>query len=217
MTYTGQVRVGGPHQTRQLSRLDLTKVAVGPYDNNSYLLRCRSTGEQVLVDAAAEPGRLLELVGDGGLAAVVTTHRHGDHWQALAEVVAATGARTFAHAEDAGEIPVETDVLLGHGDTVMVGEAPWTVIHLRGHTPGSVALLHEDPEGTSHLITGDSLFPGGPGKTTDGDAFDSLMADLQERVFGPLADDTWFYPGHGHDSTLGTERPAIPEWLERRW
>jgi glyoxylase-like metal-dependent hydrolase (beta-lactamase superfamily II) len=91
------------------------------------------------------------------------------------------------------------------------------VIHLVGHTPGSIALLYDDPEGTPHLFTGDSLFPGGPGRTTRGEDFDSLMADLQAKVFDRLPDETWFYPGHGNDSTLGAERPHIPEWLARRW
>lgn len=216
MKYTGQVAVGGPSQTRTMSTLELTKLAVGPYDNNAYLLRCRETGDQLLVDAAAEPERLLEMVGPTGLAAVVTTHQHGDHWQGLAEVVAATGARTFAHADDADEIPVETDVVVAHGDTIMVGQVPLEVIHLRGHTPGSIALLYRDPQGTDHLLTGDSLFPGGVGKTTD-ETFPQLIADVSERVFDAMDDRTWFYPGHGDDSTLGTERPHLQEWRDRGW
>lgn len=216
MDYTGEVTVGGPAQVRSLRTLVITKLAVGPYDNNTYLLRCRSSGDQLLVDAAAEPARILDLVGGAGLVGVVTTHRHADHWQALEEVVAATGARTFAHADDAEGIPVETDVLLGHGDVVMVGEVPLGVIHLRGHTPGSVALRHRDPDGTDHLFTGDSLFPGGVGKTTDV-TFPQLIDDVEERVFDVMADDTWFYPGHGNDSTLGAERPQLPEWRQRGW
>jgi glyoxylase-like metal-dependent hydrolase (beta-lactamase superfamily II) len=214
--YTGDVAVGGPPQVRSLSTLVITKLAVGPYDNNAYLLRCRSTGDQLLVDAAAEPERLLELAGPAGLVAVVTTHRHADHWQGLADVVSATGARTFAHVDDADGIPVETDVLVAHGDVVMVGDVPLGVVHLRGHTPGSVALRHRDPDGTDHVFTGDSLFPGGVGKTTP-DTFPQLMDDVEQRVFGVMADDTWFYPGHGKDSTLGTERPHLEEWRRRGW
>lgn len=217
MTYTGDVVVGGPADQRELSTLVLTKIAVGPWENNAYLLRCRATGDQLLVDAADEPERLLELAGSGGLAGVVTTHCHGDHWQGLADVVKATGARTFAHADDADEIPVETDVVLAGGDTVMVGEVPLEVIHLRGHTPGSIALRHRDPDGTDHLLTGDSLFPGGVGRTTDPEAFASLIGDVSRRVFEVMADDTWFYPGHGKDSTLGAERPHLAEWRERGW
>jgi glyoxylase-like metal-dependent hydrolase (beta-lactamase superfamily II) len=216
MAYTGDVAVGGPPQTRELTTLTLSKVAVGPYDNNAYILGCRATGTQVLVDAAAEPDRLLELVGPAGLAAVVTTHRHGDHWQGLAAVVTATGARTFAHVDDADEIPVETDVVLGHGDVVMVGEVPLEVIHLRGHTPGSIALRYRDPDGHDHLVTGDSLFPGGVGKTT-AETFPQLIDDVEQRIFAVMDDDTWFYPGHGADSTLGAERPHLPEWRARGW
>jgi len=163
--YTGKVHPGGPAQARELAGLSLSKLSVGAHDNNAYLLRCRETGEQILVDAAAEPERLLALVGDDGLAGVVTTHRHADHWQALAEVVAATGARTYAHGDDAAEIPVETDVLLADGDRLRFGAVELEVIHLVGHTPGSIALLYDDPEGPPHLLTADSLFPGGPGNT----------------------------------------------------
>jgi glyoxylase-like metal-dependent hydrolase (beta-lactamase superfamily II) len=91
------------------------------------------------------------------------------------------------------------------------------VVALRGHTPGSVALLYTDPAGSAHLFTGDSLFPGGPGKTLTPEAFSSLMDDLESRVFGPLPDDTWVYPGHGDDTTIGDERPQLGEWRARGW
>jgi glyoxylase-like metal-dependent hydrolase (beta-lactamase superfamily II) len=218
MPYTGDVKVGGPADVHELTDVIVTKVAVGPYDNNAYLLRCRSTGVQVLVDAAAEPERLLELVGPDGLTAVVTTHRHGDHWQALADVVAATGARTYASAEDAPEIPVTTDEYLADGDSLDVGDVTLSIIALRGHTPGSIALLYDDPAGAPHLFTGDSLFPGGPGNTEgDAERFDSLMTDLESRVFERLPDETWVYPGHGRDTTLGAERASLPTWRDRGW
>jgi len=195
----------------------VTKLSVGEMDNNAYLLRCRHTDEQLMIDAAAEPDRLLQVIGDDGLARVVTTHRHGDHWQGLAEVVDATGAETVAGADDADGIPVPTTRTVHHGDRVAVGRAELEVIHLVGHTPGSIALLYDDPAGTPHLFTGDSMFPGGPGRTTTPEDFDSLMADLQVKVFDRLPDETWFYPGHGDDSTIGAERRHVPEWLERRW
>jgi glyoxylase-like metal-dependent hydrolase (beta-lactamase superfamily II) len=217
MTYSGRVTAGGAPQVRELAELIVTKMSVGDFDNNTYLLRCRQTDEQLLVDAAAEPDRVLALVGDGGLATVVTTHRHGDHWQALAGVVRATGAATYAGADDVDGIPVPTDHPLRDGDRITVGEATLEVIHLVGHTPGSVALLYDDPEGTPHLFTGDSLFPGGPGRTTNPKDFKSLMDDLEEKVFDRLPDETWFYPGHGNDSTLGAERPSLSEWRERGW
>ncbi|MCU0266777.1 MAG: MBL fold metallo-hydrolase [Actinomycetia bacterium] len=217
MSYTGHVRVGGPAAVRELAHLVVTKVAVGPMDNNAYLLRCRATGEQVLVDAANEAPRLLQLVGEDGLAGVVTSHRHADHWQALAEVVAATGARTFAHPVDADAIPVETDVFLTDGDHLRFGEVQLDVVHLVGHTAGSIALLYDDPEGEPHLFTGDCLFPGGVGRTTTPAEFASLYRDVVTKVFDRLPDETWVYPGHGNDTTLGAERPHLPEWRQRGW
>jgi glyoxylase-like metal-dependent hydrolase (beta-lactamase superfamily II) len=215
-TYTGAVTVGGPAARRELAGLTVDKLAVGPMDNNAYLLRCTATGDGLLIDAANEAGRLLELIGDVPLRTVVTTHRHGDHWQALPSVVDATGATPVAHPDDAPELPVDGVSTVGHGETVTVGQVTLQVIHLRGHTPGSIALLYAEPGGTGHLWTGDSLFPGGPGKTAGPAEFASLMDDLEERVF-VLPDATWFYPGHGNDSTLGMERPSIPEWRARGW
>ena len=134
MSYTGAVTPGGPPATRDLSRLTIRKLSVGFLDNNAYLLRCRETGKQMLIDAADEPGKLLDLVGDAGLATVVTTHRHPDHWQALAAVVAATGAASLAHPDDAGELPVVTQTVTD-GDVIRVGRCELEVIHLVGHTP----------------------------------------------------------------------------------
>jgi len=211
------VTPGGPAAVRELDALVVTKVSVGPMDNNAYLLECRGTGELVLVDAANDATTLLALVDDRPLARVVTTHRHRDHWVALEEVVTATGARTAAGADDVDGIPVGTDEPLADGDVVEVGQASLEVIHLVGHTPGSVALLYEDPSGHPHLFTGDSLFPGGPGKTSGPEAFASLLDDVSRKIFDRLPDDTWFYPGHGKDSTLGAERASLPEWRARGW
>ncbi len=214
--YTGDVSPGGQPAVRELPELTNTKISVGPMDNNAYLLRARG-GEQLLIDAANEPDRLLSLIGPAGLSTVVTTHRHGDHWQALAEVVKATGARSLAHPADASEVPVASDTV-DEGDEVRVGDCVLEVIHLVGHTPGSIALLYRDPTGTGHLFTGDSLFPGGVGNTQgDASRFESLINDVEHKIFDRLPDDTWFYPGHGKDSTLGAERPSIPEWRARGW
>lgn len=215
--YTGNVRLGGPADRRVLPDLEISKVSVGPMDNNAYLLRCPATGDGLLVDAANEDDRLLELVGTTPLRTVVTTHQHADHWQALADVVSETGARTVAHPLDAGPLPVPVDDLVEGGGTVAVGDVSLEVIHLRGHTPGSIALVHRSSDGSTHVFTGDSLFPGGPGKTWSPEDFTSLVDDLESRVFGVLPDDTWVYPGHGADTTLGAERPSLPEWRSRGW
>jgi glyoxylase-like metal-dependent hydrolase (beta-lactamase superfamily II) len=218
MPYSGVVRVGGPADVHELPELMISKAAVGPMSNNAYLLRCRATGEQLLIDAANEPETLLRLIGEDGVASVVTTHRHGDHWQALAEVVAATGARTFAGRYDAEGIPVPTDVPVEDGQTLRVGEVELTARHLTGHTPGSIALVYDDPQGHPHLFTGDCLFPGGVGNTFgDADAFVSLIDDVESKLFAQLPDETWVYPGHGDDTTLGAERPHLGVWRERGW
>jgi glyoxylase-like metal-dependent hydrolase (beta-lactamase superfamily II) len=217
MTYLGRVVPGGEAELRQLAELTITKLSVGPMDNNAYLLRCARTGEQALIDAAAEPERLLRVIGAGGLATVVTTHRHRDHWQALSDIVEATGARSLAHEADADALPV-VDRLLKDGATVDVGNCALEVIHLVGHTPGSVALLYREPAGHPHLFTGDSLFPGGVGNTFGSrENFESLIDDVEHKVFDRLPDETWVYPGHGDDTTLGAERPAIPQWRARGW
>jgi len=216
MTYRGKATPGAP-AVRDLPELLITKASVGPMDNNAYLLQCRATDELLLIDAASEPALLLSLLGGQPLARVVTTHCHRDHWSALPQVIEVTDAETIAGADDTDGIPVATSRPVGDGDTVAVGDSTLTVIHLVGHTPGSIALLYDDPEGSPHLFTGDSLFPGGPGRTTHRKDFESLMGHLEAKVFGRLPDETWVYPGHGKDTTLGAERGSIPEWLARGW
>ena len=224
--YTGDVTPGGPPQERRLDRLIVTKVAVDPdMSNNCYLLHSTETGDVVLVDAAAEPDRLLELIGERSLTAVVTTHQHWDHHRALAAVKAAhPGATVVAGAPDADALTeqtgVEVDRRVGDGDTVKVGSCDLVVIAVAGHTRGSIALLLDDPAvaQSPHLFTGDSLFPGGVGATFgDADAFAQLIDEVETKVFDRLPDTTWFYPGHGGDSTLGVERPHLPEWRARGW
>jgi glyoxylase-like metal-dependent hydrolase (beta-lactamase superfamily II) len=217
VSYTGAVTTRGPADVRELPALTISKLSVGPMDNNVYLLRCAATGDQLLIDAANDADQLLSLVGPAGLSTVVTTHRHGDHWQALAAVIEATGAESIAHPDDAPKIPVVSATVVD-GDTVRVGDCSLEVIHLVGHTAGSIALLYRDPDGFPHLFTGDSLFPGGVGNTFGNqENFQSLLHDVETKIFGRLPDDTWFYPGHGKDSMLGKERSALPEWRKRGW
>ncbi|WP_232668572.1 MBL fold metallo-hydrolase [Pseudonocardia sp. TRM90224] len=220
LEYSGHTDPGGAAIRRDLAALSITKISVGPMDNNAYLLVCRATNEALLVDAANEPDRLADLVGASDsrpeLRHLVTTHRHPDHWQALGAVAGMFQTRQIAHPLDATELPVPMDELVEHGDTVRFGEIELDVVHLRGHTPGSIALVYRGGE-HPHIFTGDSLFPGGPGKTAGPAEFGSLMDDLESRVFGELPDETWVYPGHGDDTTLGKERPSVPEWRERGW
>jgi glyoxylase-like metal-dependent hydrolase (beta-lactamase superfamily II) len=216
-TYSGDVKVGGPTDTRDTGPLAITKIAVGPMDNNAYFLRCAATGDVLLIDAANEPDRLLGVLGDDRLQRVVTTHQHFDHWQGLPEIYAATGAPVAAHPADAGELPVTVTEPIEDGDTVTVGDCVLTVIHLVGHTPGSVALLYNGPD-RPHLFTGDSLFPGGVGNTFGSkENFESLIDDVEHKLFDRLPDETWVYPGHGKDTTLGAERPHLQEWRDRGW
>lgn len=202
--------------------LTIRRVSVSEMDNNSYLLTCAQTGAQLLIDAADEAERLLALLHegspDGRLDTVVTTHKHWDHVRALAAIVEATGARTAAGEDDADALPVAVDVRLQHGDTVEVGDVTLDVVHLRGHTPGSVALTHHGADGSVQVFTGDSLFPGGVGNT-QGHAgrFRSLIDDVEQRLFAVLPDETVVHPGHGAGTTLGTERPHITGWRERGW
>ena len=223
MTYTGEVTPGGTPDVRELQHLIITKVAVDDQmSNNCYVLRCRATDEQVLIDAADDAATLLEVLGDAGASKVITTHQHWDHHRALREVTDATGAVTVAGVRDAEAITEQTGVTIDDrvtdGDTIEFGDVRLQVIHLVGHTPGSIALLYDDPDGTPHLFTGDSLFPGGVGNTFgDAAAFRSLLHDVRTKLFDRLPDETWFYPGHGNDSTLGDERPHLAEWRARGW
>lgn len=230
MSHEQPVLPDHPSETRALDAVVVRHTSVGPMDNNVYLLTCRASGAQLLIDAAAEPGRILGLVREGSpagrLDAVVTTHRHADHHGALREVVAATGARTVAGRADTEGIPVPTDQPVDHGDTLRFGEVALDVIALRGHTPGSIALAFTEPAqvrapeavpGRVHLFTGDSLFPGGVGNTDrDPGRFAQLLTDVRTRLFDRF-DDAWVYPGHGAGTTLGAERPHLEEWRARGW
>ncbi len=219
-TYSGHTDPGGAATRRDLDALTITKVSVGPMDNNAYLLVCKASNEALLIDAANEPDRLADLVGsDDGrpeLRHLVTTHRHKDHWQALGAIAGMFQTRQIAHPLDAPDLPIPMDELVEHGDTVRFGEIELEVIHLRGHTPGSIALVYRDAD-RPHVFSGDSLFPGGPGKTWSARDFASLIDDLEQRVFAQLPDGAWIYPGHGDDTTLAAERPSLPEWRARGW
>ena len=220
MTYTGDLEGDGPSDVCELTHLIIRKASVSAMNNNTYLLTCRATGDQLLIDAADNAPRCLELIaeGSGRLDHLLTSHRHWDHTRALVEVVAATGARTYAGDLDADALPLTPDVRLRSGDTISVGAVALEVMQLTGHTEGSVALAYRDPAGHAHIFTGDCLFPGGVGATSfEGQNFDTLYAGVVEQIFDRFDDDTWIYPGHGGDTTVGAERPHLEEWRARGW
>ncbi len=221
MAGPGHVTPGGRPLVERLSpNVTMIKVSVGPMDNNAYLLQPRSGGA-VLIDAANDAERLVSLINAQPVATIVTTHRHPDHWQALGRVSATiTGARLLAGEPDVEAIANGTGLqeLLGvwDGDRIELGDESLEVIGLVGHTPGSITLVYAGPTGT-HLFTGDSLFPGGPGKTTIATDFTSLMSDLEAKIFARFDDGTVVHPGHGDDTTLGQERPHLADWRARGW
>lgn len=221
MTYTGDVTPGGPSDVRELPDLTIRKMSVSPMHNNVYLLTCRATGDQLLIDAADDPQRCLALVaeGTGSLHHLVTTHRHWDHTRALTDVAEATGAVTYAGDLDAEDLPVAPTVRLVDGDRISLGDLSLDVAIVSGHTAASVVLAYRDPTGHAHVFTGDTLFPGGVGATRNdpSQSFDDLYRDVTAKIFDRYDDDTWIYPGHGGDTTLGAERPHLAEWAERGW
>ncbi|GAA2423301.1 MBL fold metallo-hydrolase [Mycolicibacterium llatzerense] len=218
-TYTGHVDAGTAAR-RTLPAAAIVKASVGPMDNNAYLITCSATGKTLLIDAANDGAALVELIRSQtpNVELIVTSHQHFDHWQALAEVAEATGAPTAAHALDAEPLPVKPDRILADGDTITIGDLTLDVIHLQGHTEGSVALALRGADGdVTHLFTGDCLFPGGVGKTWQEGDFERLLGDVTRKVFDVYPDSTVIYPGHGDDTTLGTERPHLEEWRTRGW
>jgi len=214
------VEPGGPPLVVPLSgSITMIKVSVGPVDNNAYLLQSRNNGS-LLLDAANDDDRLLKIISDQSLDTIVTTHRHADHWQALPSVAAATGAGLICGQPDLQAISIGAGVegLVGvwDGDQIELGTERLKVIGLVGHTPGSITLAYSGT-GMTHLFTGDSLFPGGPGKTNSPEDFTSLMNDLERKIFDRFDDDTVVHPGHGDDTTLGCERPHLAAWRKRGW
>ncbi|MFV0427339.1 MAG: MBL fold metallo-hydrolase [Beutenbergiaceae bacterium] len=212
------VETGGPALAVGDASLQVLKVSVSSMDNNAYLLTDPATGEQVLIDAADDPSTLLTLVrehGNGTLGTIITTHQHWDHHRALAEVVAATGAQVLAGAADADALPVPVGRRITHGDTLTLGTTELSLVSLRGHTPGSIAVATSTAQ--TLLFTGDSLFPGGVGRTEAPADFESLLSDVENRLFNVYPDSAIVHPGHGDSTTLGTERPHLGQWRERGW
>jgi len=211
------------HSSRDVT---IRSISVSEMNNNVYLLTSKATGVQLLIDAADDLPAIQQLLSESAgdsaeptkLVRIATTHQHWDHVRALAELVEVTGATTSAGADDADALPVPVDVRLGHGDVERFDDIELTAVHLRGHTPGSIAFVYQDPDGPAHIFSGDSLFPGGVGNTQKDPArFTSLLNDVSERLFDAYPDDTLVHPGHGLPTTLGAERPHLEEWRARGW
>ena len=199
-----------------MSTLALHSLSVSEMDNQCYFL---VDGDQaLLIDAADDAAKLLAFAEELGvtITAVLTTHRHWDHTRAVEEVLKKTGAKHYASHLDAPAIPGEIDVELHHGDVVEFAGEEYPVIILRGHAPGGVALA-EVIDGLPNLFVGDSLFPGGLGKTDSEGDFVRLFHDVNGRIFEQYPDETKVWPGHGNPTTLGEERGKLEEWWERRW
>lgn len=215
--------------TIETEHVVIRSIAVSDMANNVYLITAKESGAQVLIDAADDAEAVKALIASGGgdtsaapvLRAIITTHQHWDHIRALSATSAAfPEAMTIAGSRDAEAITaaegVEIVRAVDHLDVGDFGGFVLQAIGLRGHTPGSIALLLRDG-GETILFSGDSLFPGGPGKTWRTEDFTSLMDDLEDRVFAQLPDTTQVLPGHGEGTTLGEERPKLAEWRERGW
>ena len=195
------------------SRVEITRIVVGPLDNNVYVVRCRETGESVLIDAADEAEQVLELCRRLNVRRVLTTHGHRDHIQAVPAVRAA-GYPVGIGAEDADLLPAH-DFIIDADTEIDVGDQLLRTIHTPGHTPGSMCFV---VEGSPVLLSGDTLFPGGPGATKfPGGDFPTIIASIGERLFGRLPDHTLVMPGHGEGTTIGAERPHLQEWADRGW
>jgi glyoxylase-like metal-dependent hydrolase (beta-lactamase superfamily II) len=195
------------------SQVEVHMVTVGSFDNNVYIVRCRQSGEGLLIDAANEHELLLELCTRLDVKGVLETHGHWDHIQAV-EQVRAAGYRVAVAAGDAEMLPSYDDVL--EDDTVLnVGRLRLRTIHTPGHAAGSMCFV---VEGSPLLFSGDTLFPGGPGATKfPGSSFEQIIESIDRRLFAPLAPGTLVYPGHGKATTVGTERPHLQEWVDRGW
>ncbi|MGH9077163.1 MAG: MBL fold metallo-hydrolase [Acidimicrobiales bacterium] len=197
----------------QDSQAEVHRVVVGPLANNVFVLRCKATGDAVLIDAADEHAQLLDLAGRLGVRTILETHGHPDHIQAVPAMRHA-GYEVGVTAEDSALLPAY-DFVLAHDVVIAVGRLRLRTIHTPGHTPGSMSFL---VEGSPVVFSGDTLFRGGPGNTRwPGGDFATIVASVEDRLLSALPPETIVMPGHGRDTTIGTESPHLQEWVERGW
>jgi glyoxylase-like metal-dependent hydrolase (beta-lactamase superfamily II) len=196
------------------SNVEVHKLVVGPYDNNVFVIRCRETGDAVLIDAANEHEKLLELCTQLGVRRVLETHGHWDHIQAIPAMREA-GYEVAVTAADAPRLKdVGYDVFIDDAEVIEVGNLRLLAIHNPGHTEGSISFAVAD---TPLLFTGDTLFPGGPGNTAlEGGDFATIIQSIDNKLF-TFPPDTIVLPGHGLDTTIGAERPHLQTWVDRGW
>ena len=195
------------------ARAEVHQIVVGPMDNNVYILRCRRTGDAMLIDAANEHEALLDICQRLGVNQVVETHGHWDHIQAVPAVRDA-GISVAVTSADAGMLP-SYDLILEDEESIRVGDLRVKTLTTPGHTPGSICF---DVEGTNLLFTGDTLFPGGPGNTSfEGADFATIIESIERRIFAKFDPDTLVLPGHGASTTVGEELPHLQEWVDRGW
>jgi len=194
------------------SDVEIHKTVVGPFDNNVFVVRCRATGDALLIDAANEHDQLLVVCRDLGVRSVVETHGHWDHIQAVPALRDA-GYEVAVTEADAGMLP-SYDQILEDDAVLQVGRVRLRTVTTPGHTPGSICFR---VEGTPLLFTGDTLFPGGPGNTSNGGDFPTIIRSIEDRLFARFGPETIVLPGHGDDTTIGAERPHLQEWVDRGW
>ena len=193
------------------SGFTVSRIVVGQLDNNAYLIQDSTTGNTLLVDAPDDAPSLIDFVGKTRLLGVFTTHGHWDHHQAIPELTHALGVPFMLHPldRDIAEKVIDVDIVPG---TLTIGNTVATVLHTPGHTPGSVCLSLDGV-----VLTGDTLFPGGPGATRfDHSSFTTIIESIENQLF-VLPDDTMVLPGHGDPTTMGTERPRLASWIDRGW
>lgn len=214
--YTGHVEPSGPWIDRRDGPVEIRKLSVGPMNNNAYVVSCAATRRGVLIDAPADADRLREAIAGREIEAILLTHGHADHLGAWEELRDGDGLPVWGHAADSPLHPGPVDRQLSEGNRLVVGEITIDVIHIAAHTEGSLLYL---TSGTlrPHLFSGDTLFPGGHGTTTTPHDHERIMDGLESQIFRRLPDETWVYPGHGDDTTLGAERPHLSEWRARGW